>query len=120
MKQPAKAIQVTIPQKLNASVDLGDHGLLRREDLRIVQIAGLFVKNRRGRTRHAEVKQRQRGLQSLNGVGCQKNPLDGRSSVGMEYELIKAAKSRGILVLLANRLLENVDLDMARLFRQSG
>ena len=50
----------------------------------------------------------------------QKNPFDRCPSVRMEHKVIKTAESRSILVLFANGLLENIDLDMARIFRQPG
>jgi hypothetical protein len=63
------------------------------------------------------VEQEQGSLQPLYCVGGQKNPLNRRPAVAVENELVHPAESGRVLVLLADRLLENVDFSVASLLR---
>jgi hypothetical protein len=47
----------------------------------------------------------------------QKNPLNRRPAVAVENELVHPAESGRVLILLAYRLLENVDFSVASLLR---
>jgi hypothetical protein len=51
----------------------------------------------------------------LHGLGGRGHRLDVDRAVGIEADVVHAAERRGILVLLADRLAEQVDLDAARL-----
>ena len=66
----------------------------------------------------AGVEQERPPLQLLQGLGPARDRLGVDGVVGVEPEVIQAAEGRGVLVLAADRLLEDVDLDLAGLLGQ--
>ena len=66
----------------------------------------------------AGVEQERPPLQLVEGLGLARDRLDVHRVVGVEPDVVQAAEDRRVLVLAADRLLEDVDLDPAGLLGQ--
>ena len=79
---------------------------------------GLLLEHRRRRALDAGVVDDEVRLELVDDLVAQREALDLDGAVGLERQRADAAERRDVLVLLADRLLEEIDLELAGLARE--
>ena len=74
----------------------------------------LLLQDLVGVTRLARIEQQRTLLELGQGLGPARHRLDVHRVIGVEADVVESAEDRGVLVLAADRLLEDVDLDADR------
>ena len=84
------------------------------------ELGSLFGQDRRSGTLDACPEDQAVAEQDLEAILADRDRVDRDGAAGMELDEVEAPERRRVLVLLADRMTQPVDLDGAGLFRQLG
>jgi hypothetical protein len=114
MPKPSERIQATAAAECQAHlVRQVAHGAQHRHA--VLGALALALQDAIGVALLLGVNQHHATAQFLHRLGTDRHRFDVDAVVGIEADVVQAAKGRRVLVLLANRLSEHIDLDAAGL-----